>query len=178
MVFISHFLDDVLEISDRITVFRNGQKVITVDTAKLDKDLVISHMIGRGSKGMHMGEDAVLKADDAKPIVLSVAGVSDGKSLRDFSIDLRAGEITGVYGFMGSGQIELARALFGKVPLRRGALMLDGKPVRFRSTAAARDGGSSSIMPSAVLSTASPRAVAPPSMRLPVRICCGTISSR
>ena len=141
IVFISHFLDDVIEISDRITVFRNGQKVITEDTTKLTKDLVISHMIGRGSKGMHMGEDATLKGDDDKPVVLSVEGVSDGRNLRDFTIGLRAGEITGVYGFMGSGQIELARALFGKVPLRRGALKLDGKPIRLHSTSAARAAG-------------------------------------
>jgi ribose transport system ATP-binding protein len=141
IVFISHFLDDVLAISDRVTVFRNGQKVVTEATGKLTKDLVISHMIGRGSKGMHMGEDAELKGDDSKPVVLSVSGVSDGKNLRDFSINLRAGEITGVYGFMGSGQIELARALFGKVPLRRGSVTLDGKTVRFRSTAAARKAG-------------------------------------
>ncbi len=141
IVFISHFLDDVLDISDRVTVFRNGHKVITEDTKNLTKDLIISHMIGRGSKGMHMGEEAELKGDDSKPVVLSVHGVSDGRNLRDFSIDLRAGEITGVYGFMGSGQIELARALFGKVALRRGGLKLDGKPVRFRSTAAARAAG-------------------------------------
>ncbi|MCA3559522.1 MAG: sugar ABC transporter ATP-binding protein [Aestuariivirga sp.] len=141
IVFISHFLDDVLDISARVTVFRNGKKVITEETAKLTKDMVIAHMIGRGSKGMHMGEAAELKGDDAKPVVLSVAGVSDGKNLRDFSIELRAGEITGVYGFMGSGQIELARALFGKAPLRRGSVSLDGKPVRFRSTASARAKG-------------------------------------
>lgn len=141
IVFISHFLDDVLDISDRVTVFRNGQKVITEDTKNLTKDAVIAHMIGRGSQGMHMGEEAELNGDDAKPVVLSVEGVSDGRNLRDFSIALRAGEITGVYGFMGSGQIELARALFGKVPLRRGALKLDGKPVKFSSTAAARAAG-------------------------------------
>ncbi len=141
IVFISHFLDDVLAISDRVTVFRNGQKVITEDTRNLTKDSIISHMIGRGSKGMHMGEDAELKGDDTKPVVLSVHGVSDGRNLRDFSIDLRAGEITGVYGFMGSGQIELARALFGKVALRRGSLKLDGKPVKFSSTSAARKAG-------------------------------------
>jgi len=141
IIFISHFLDDVLAIADRVTVFRNGQKVVTEATDKLDKDMVISHMIGRGSKGMHMGEDAVLKGDDAKPVVLSVEGVGDGRTLHDFSIDLRAGEITGVYGFMGSGQIELARALFGKTPLRQGSLKLDGKKVRFHSTAAARKAG-------------------------------------
>ena len=124
-----------------MTVFRNGQKVATEDTATLTKDAVIAHMIGRGSKGMHMGEEANLQSDDSKPIVMSVEGVGDGRSLRDFSINPRAGEINGVYGFMGSGQIELARALFGKLPLRRGTLKIDGKPVQFRSTAAARRAG-------------------------------------
>ncbi len=141
IIFISHFLDDVLAISGRVTVFRNGKKVITEETAKLDKDALISHMIGRGSKDMHMGEEAILKGDDTKPIVLSVEGIGDGKYLHDFTMDLRAGEITGVYGFMGSGQIELARALFGKLKLRRGGVKIDGKPVRFRSTAAARRAG-------------------------------------
>lgn len=141
IIFISHFLDDVLDISDRVTVFRNGRKVITEDTRNLTKDSVIAQMIGRGSSGMHMGEEAELAGDDTKPVVLSVNGVSDGRNLRDFSITLRAGEITGVYGFMGSGQIELARALFGKLPLRRGSVTLDGRAVRFASTAAARSKG-------------------------------------
>ncbi len=141
IVFISHFLDDVLAISDRITVFRNGKKVITEETSQLDKNAVIAHMIGRGSKDMHMGEEAILSGDDAKPVILAVENVGDGKYLHDFSINLRAGEITGVYGFMGSGQIELARALFGKLKLRRGTLKIDGKQVKFHSTAAARKAG-------------------------------------
>ena len=61
--------------------------------------------------------------------------------IRDISLTLRAGEITGVYGFMGCGQVELARALFGKGQLSGGRLALDGKPVHFRSTAAARRAG-------------------------------------
>jgi ribose transport system ATP-binding protein len=57
------------------------------------------------------------------------------------SLALRRGEITGVYGFMGCGQIELARALFGKIPIRRGRISIDGRPASFRSTAAARRAG-------------------------------------
>jgi ribose transport system ATP-binding protein len=141
IVFISHFLDDVLEISDTVTIFRNGKKVATEASAQLTKDAVISHMIGRGSIGMHMGEDTVLKGDDAKPIVLSVENISDGHGLKDVSLKLRAGEITGVYGFMGCGQIELARALFGKIKMKRGTLQFDGKARTFGSTAAARAAG-------------------------------------
>ncbi|MBA3323962.1 MAG: sugar ABC transporter ATP-binding protein [Rhodobacteraceae bacterium] len=141
VIFISHFLDDVLEISDRITVFRNGHRVITEGAARLDKDAVIGHMIGRRSVELHMGETADLAGDDSRRVVMAVEGASLGRALDRFSLSLRAGEITGVYGFMGCGQIELARALFGKLPLKHGGIALDGKPVRLRSTAAARRAG-------------------------------------
>jgi len=141
IIFISHFLDDVLEISDRVTVFRNGKKVATEAAASLTKDAVISHMIGRGSIGMHMGESAELISDDTRPIVLAADAIGDGKTLQNISLNLRAGEITGVYGFMGCGQVELARALFGKIKLKRGHLIMDGAQRNFKSTSAARKGG-------------------------------------
>lgn len=141
IIFISHFLDDVLAISDRVTVFRNGRKVITEQTLALSKDSIISHMIGRGSLDMHMGESATLCGDDTKTIAMQAEDISDGRNLAHVSLTLRKGEITGVYGFMGCGQIELARALFGKVALKSGGIRLGGKPVRFSSTAAARAAG-------------------------------------
>ena len=141
IIFISHFLDDVLEISDTVTVFRNGKKVATEPAASLTKDAVISHMIGRGSIGMHMGESAELISDDTRPIVLAADAIGDGKTLQNISLNLRAGEITGVYGFMGCGQVELARALFGKIKLKRGHLIMDGAQRDFKSTSAARKGG-------------------------------------
>ena len=141
IVFISHFLDDVLDISDTVTIFRNGLKVRTEAAAKLNKDDVIGDMIGRGSKDMHMGESAVLRGDDSKPEALAVRHLGDGKLLQDVTLSLRSGEITGVYGFMGSGQIELARALFGKISIKHGTVMLDGKPVKLGSTAVAKRRG-------------------------------------
>jgi ribose transport system ATP-binding protein len=141
IVFISHFLDDVLAISGRITIFRNGRRVDTERVEDLTKDKVIAHMIGRGSAEMHMGERTDLKGDDAKPVVLAANEIGDGGQLRNVSLSLRKGEITGVYGFMGCGQIELARALFGAHKLRRGHMTVDGRPVHFRSTAAARRSG-------------------------------------
>ncbi len=141
IVFISHFLDDVLAVSDRITVFRNGRRVVTEAASALDKDALIGHMIGRRSAELHMGEAADLAGDDARPVVLAVEHARLGRALDDFSIQLRKGEITGVYGFMGCGQIELARALFGKLPLSAGRMSLDGRTVRLRSTAAARAAG-------------------------------------
>ncbi len=141
IIFISHFLDDVLAVSDRVTVFRNGRRVVTHDVAALTKDAVIGHMIGRRSAEMHMGETADLSGDDARPVRLSVTDGGLTAAGPRFSLALRAGEITGVYGFMGCGQIELARALFGKNRLRHGEIALDGRPVSLRSTAAARAAG-------------------------------------
>jgi ribose transport system ATP-binding protein len=141
IVFISHFLDDVLEISDTVTVFRNGKKVATENARHLSKDSVISHMIGRGSIDMHMGESADLKSDDAKPVTLAAENIADGKFLHGVSLTLRAGEITGIYGFMGCGQVELARALFGKLKLKRGKILLDDRQQWFGSTSAARRAG-------------------------------------
>ncbi|MGO4832158.1 ATP-binding cassette domain-containing protein, partial [Rhizobiaceae sp. 2RAB30] len=97
--------------------------------------------IGRGSADMHMGEHAELGGDDTRPVVLDAEGLSDGAMIRDVSLKLRRGEITGVYGFMGCGQVELARALFGKGQLSAGRLSLDGRPVQFRNTASARRAG-------------------------------------
>ena len=141
IVFISHFLDDVLEISDSVTVFRNGRTVASGPANGLSKDELISSMIGRGSIGMHMGENAELSGDDSKAVVMEAEGVGDGRMLQDVSLKLRSGEITGVYGFMGCGQIEFARAAFGKTPLRRGRLLIDGEEVFFRSTADAKRRG-------------------------------------
>lgn len=141
LVFISHFLDDVLAISDRVTVFRNGRKVATTPAAELSKDTVIGQMIGMGSAELTMGEEATLTGNDSHPVALEARGLNDGHALHDVSLTLRKGEITGVYGFMGCGQIELSRALFGKGKLKAGEVLLDGKPVRFRSTAAARRAG-------------------------------------
>lgn len=141
IVFISHFLDDVLEISDTVTIFRNGQLVGSEPAAMLTKDSLIAHMINRESADMHMGESAELHADDAKPVVLAAENITEGFYLNGISLTLRAGEITGVYGYMGCGQIELARVLFGKMHARRGRILIDGVLQRFGSTAAARRAG-------------------------------------
>jgi ribose transport system ATP-binding protein len=140
LIFISHFIDDVLDISDRITVFRNSKRVTTLARSETDKDQIIGHMIGRGSIDMHMGEETDLTPRDTA-VVIEAEGLSDRKFLRGVNLSLRQGEITGVYGFMGCGQVELARALFGKHKVSGGRLKLAGKSVIFRSTAAARKSG-------------------------------------
>jgi len=142
-IFISHFLDDILAICDVVTVFRNGRKVAEAPTAAIDKAWLIERMIGSGHQELeesYLGEIALQSRADA-PVVLETVGLGLGTLFQDISLRVRAGEVLGLYGFMGAGQLDLARALFGKTPPERGKISIDGHPVRLRNTAAARRAG-------------------------------------
>ncbi len=142
-IFISHFLDDVLAICDRVTVFRNGAKAAGARVAEIDKAWLIEHMIGAGHHELeesYLGEIQLRgpegEAADA-PVVLAAEGLGLGGAFQDVSFIVRAGEVLGIYGFMGSGQLDLPRAIFGKTPPEHGILRIDGRPVRLRNTTSA-----------------------------------------
>jgi ribose transport system ATP-binding protein len=143
IIFISHFLDDILSVSDAVTVFRNGRRVATESTSRIDKSWVIEQMIGKGHEELEESYTGAIHLDSkpTAPIVLSTQGLSVGRAFTDVSLDVRAGEVLGVYGFMGCGQIELTRALFGKLKPNAGTLLMGGKPIRFHNTAQARRAG-------------------------------------
>src|SRR4051812_26059055 len=110
IVFISHFLDDVLRIADTVTILRNGRKVTTVAAAAIDKAGIIERMIGAGHGQLeesYTGEMLLDSRPDA-PIVLEAAGLCRGRAYRDIGLTVREGEVLGIYGFMGCGQLELA----------------------------------------------------------------------
>jgi ribose transport system ATP-binding protein len=141
-IFISHFLDDILGISDTVTIFRNGRKIVTSPVAKITKMQVIDRMIGAGHEELeesYTGEIELQSKPDA-PVVLETERFSFDRAFRDVSLKVRSGEVLGIYGFMGCGQLELARALFGKIGAR-GAVRLGGTPVHLKSTAVARRAG-------------------------------------
>ena len=144
MIFISHFLDDILKISDAVTVFRNGRKVATTEvTPDIDKGWIIERMIGSGREELeesYLGEIPLHSRPEA-PVVLSARGLTLASAYRDVTFDARAGEVLGIYGFMGCGQLELARTLFGKLRPEDGSLAIDGKTVKLSSTAAAKRAG-------------------------------------
>jgi ribose transport system ATP-binding protein len=143
LIFISHFLEDILAVSDRLTIFRNGQKIATTSSAEIDKPWIIDRMIGttRGEFGGSNTGDVFLKSNFDAPVTLEVTNLSIAGILRDVSLKVRRGEILGIYGFMGSGQVELAHALAGKLPTKKGAVQIEGKVVRLGSTAAAKRAG-------------------------------------
>jgi ribose transport system ATP-binding protein len=141
MVFISHFLDDILKISDAITIFRNGRNVAATQvTPAIDKGWIIERMIGSGREELeesYLGEIKLLSRPEA-PVVLRASGLTLAPSYRDVTFEARAGEVLGVYGFMGCGQLELARTLFGRLRPQGGSLEIDGKIAALSSTTAAK----------------------------------------
>jgi ribose transport system ATP-binding protein len=144
MVFISHFLDDILKISNAITIFRNGRKVATAEvTPEIDKGWIIERMIGTGREELEESYLNEIKLDSRPdaPVVLRAKDLTLAPSYRNLSFEARAGEVLGIYGFMGCGQLELARTLFGKYRPGSGALEIDGKVRTLKSTTAAKNAG-------------------------------------
>ena len=144
LIFISHFLDDILKVSDEITIFRNGRKVATTPvTPAIDKGWIIERMIGAGREELeesYLGE-IKLTSRPAAPVALEAKGLTLAPAYRDVSFAARSGEVLGVYGFMGCGQLELARTLFGRLRPDRGSLAIDGKTANLANTSAARRAG-------------------------------------
>src|SRR5215470_1948196 len=109
IIFISHFIEDILRVSDAVTVFRNGRKVTDTAAATTSKGALIEAMIGKGREALEHSytDDLMLPRASDSAVVLRVDQLSLGRSLRHVSFEARAGEVLGVYGFMGCGQQEL-----------------------------------------------------------------------
>src|SRR5581483_5287446 len=124
------FLDDILSVSDAVTVFRNGRRIATESTARIDKGWVIEQMIGKGHEELEESYTGAIHLDSkpTAPIVLSTEGLSSGRAFSDVSLAVRSGEVLGIYGFMGCGQLELTRTLFGKLKPNSGTVSVGGKP--------------------------------------------------
>jgi ribose transport system ATP-binding protein len=129
VVYISHRLDEVFRIADRVTVMKDGQVVGTVAAGDVTIDKVIRMMVGRSLAAMFpdKGERRI------GAVRLEARSLNAGRMVRDVSFALRAGEVVGLGGLVGSGRTEVARAIFGADPLDSGDILLDGKPLRARS---------------------------------------------
>jgi ribose transport system ATP-binding protein len=143
IVFISHFIEDILRVSDTVTVFRNGRKVASAQAAETSKAALIEAMIGKGHEEFEESytDDIALPPRCDQPVVLQADRLSLARSLKNVSFEVRSGEVLGIYGFMGCGQLELARILFGKLRPDDGTLAMAGEQKAFGSTAAARRAG-------------------------------------
>ncbi len=129
IVYISHRLEEVLKIADRITVFRDGHNIATVQAAESDINSLVSMIVGRDTT-----ERYPKKQVQRGEVVLKVEELSRKKVLNDISFELHRGEILGFAGLVGSGRTELARAIFGVDPIDGGKIWIEGKLAKIRST--------------------------------------------
>ena len=137
IIYISHKMDEIRRISDRVTVMRDGAHVGTVAAAETPIARIIAMMVGRELTD----EKAAIPDLSAAETALEVRDLSRGPELRGISFSLRRGEILGFAGLMGAGRTELARAIFGAEPADAGRILVHGREVSIRSPAdAVREG--------------------------------------
>ncbi len=130
MIYISHRMDEINRISDRVTVMRDGEYVGTVNTAEVTKDDIVKMMVGRVIMGEQKAKSNV--PEDA-PVILEVKHLNAGKEVKDVSFQLRKGEILGFAGLMGAGRTEVVRALYGADRRQTGDIYLNGKKVKIKT---------------------------------------------
>lgn len=129
IIYISHKMDELKRIADRVTVMRDGETVGTVDAASTSVTDIIAMMVGREIED----ERVVIPSLESAPVALEVSGLSRGRTIQGVSFSVKRGEILGFAGLMGAGRTEVARAIFGADPLEAGTIAVDGKPVTIRS---------------------------------------------
>ncbi|TFD61785.1 sugar ABC transporter ATP-binding protein [Cryobacterium suzukii] len=139
IVYISHRMDEIRRVADRITVLRDGRVVLAAEVAQLTAAEIIEAIIGRRLASDLVYRDRQLLAD--APILLEATNIGSGRVLKSVSLTIRAGEIVGLAGLMGSGRTEFARVVAGMDRPTRGTLSIDGKLVRFSTPLAAQQAG-------------------------------------
>lgn len=129
IVYISHRLEELKQISDRVTVMRDGRYINTVPTPEATVDQIISMMVGRTiyEASPEVPEDA------SQEIVLETKNLNRGNVLMDISFNLKKGEILGFAGLMGAGRTEVARAIFGADPIDSGEIYVQGEKAQIKS---------------------------------------------
>jgi len=137
VVFISHALEEALEISDRITILRDGAHIVTADASTLSRDTIIRHMVGRS-----LTDELYGQVTDARAVrrpgerVLTVQNLSMQNVVRNSSFSIFAGQITGIFGLVGSGRTETAKIIAGVAKrdfFHGGEVHFDGHSVRYRT---------------------------------------------
>jgi ribose transport system ATP-binding protein len=127
ILYISHRLEEIFEISDRVTVLKDGHYVGTVNTKDVDKQAIIRMMVGRSLSETFPGR---VKKTEARKEILSLHNVNRGNTLKDISLKINRGEIVGIAGLVGSRRTDLARAIFGVDPIDQGEIILNGQKVK------------------------------------------------
>ncbi|MEC0310515.1 sugar ABC transporter ATP-binding protein [Paenibacillus lautus] len=128
IVYISHRMDEIKRITDRITVMRDGQYIDTVSTAEVTTQDIISKMVGRQIYETSKPE----RSAGERETVLEVKGLNQGRTLKDINFTLKKGEILGIAGLVGAGRTELARAIFGADRIQSGEIQVHGRKITIK----------------------------------------------
>jgi ribose transport system ATP-binding protein len=129
IIYISHRLEEIFSITDRVTVLRDGQKVWTRSTESISKEELIEAIAGQ----IHTSGDTyyeVPKADE----LLKVEKISKAPYYQDISFQLNGGEVVGLYGLVGGGKSELLKGIFGELPIDKGQIYFESRPIKFKSS--------------------------------------------
>jgi ribose transport system ATP-binding protein len=135
IIYISHRLEEIFEICDRVSVLRDGRYIITLDVAQTNEQQLIRFMVGR-----ELG-DYPTKERPSPEVLLSVKNLSDGKVFRDITFDLHKGEILGMYALIGAGRTDIAMTIFGARRREAGEITVHGEPVLNRTPTEAVEHG-------------------------------------
>lgn len=131
MVFISHFIEDVLAICDRVTILRDGRRLLTSRASELSRTTILHQMVGeeRESAADEKTEVNLPTASQAVPRLV-MKDVCRGSRFQNVTLDVKPGECLGLYGFVGAGHQELVHALAGSMPIDGGEITLEGRRMR------------------------------------------------
>jgi ribose transport system ATP-binding protein len=133
IIFISHRLEEVFAICDRVTVLRDGELIGSRSVDEITTDEIIQMMVGREVRQTYERRQTSAESE----VVLQVKGLNRGKLVRDVSFALHRGEVLGIAGLVGAGRTELAQTLFGVYPAASGEIILEGKPLKINYPAQA-----------------------------------------
>lgn len=129
IVYISHRLEEVFELADRVSILRDGRLVSTSNVAETNEAALISGMLNRSLDQVHHKEEVPFGAEILRTQALS------GRGFEEVSMSVRAGEVVGLYGLIGAGRSEFVQTLFGRHPKSAGDIVWKGKPIEIRSEA-------------------------------------------
>jgi simple sugar transport system ATP-binding protein len=144
IIYVSHALEESLQIADRVTVLRDGSWVATVNAKKTTRDEIVRHMVGRALTGTRPTAPAPTAEPVRRRKVLEVENLILGNVVRNMSFSAYAGEVLGIAGLIGSGRTETAKIIAGVLKRNRihgGRVLLNGRPVRYRVPKQAIDDG-------------------------------------
>jgi ribose transport system ATP-binding protein len=140
IIYISHRMDEVYRLADRITILRDGTRLLTEPLTNVNPEQIVEGIVGKKIEGELAYRERDRLAHEGAPL-LEVRGLNAGRRVRDVSFTLRPGEILGLAGLMGSGRTELARALFGIDRRNSGDILIRGELVSLNSPQQAIDAG-------------------------------------